>query len=63
MSDEEIIAQRELLNNVLRESFRKMLELKKKSGQSVVTTDEDGNPIVISAQEAEIRASNDINFR
>lgn len=30
-----------------------MLELKKKLGQSVVTTDGNGNPVIITAEEAE----------
>ena len=30
-----------------------MLDLKKRLGQSIVTTDSQGNPIVISAEEAE----------
>ncbi len=53
MTKEEMIKQRELLNKALKESFRKMLDLKKKLGQPIVTSDGKGNTIVISAEEAE----------
>lgn len=53
MSEKDKIEQRERLNKALEMSFKKMLDLKKKLGQSIVTSDEDGNPIIISAQEAE----------
>lgn len=58
MSDEEIIKQRNILNKALDESFRKMLELKKKLGQSIVTCDGNGHPITITAEEAERRLNN-----
>lgn len=53
MSEKEKIEQRLLLNAALKESFKKMLDLKKKLGQSIVTADFEGNPIVISPEEAE----------
>ena len=53
MSEQDKLNQREILNKALKESFRKMLELKKKLGQSVVTTDGNGNPVIITAEEAE----------
>lgn len=53
MSDKEKLIQREILNEALKNSFRKMLDLKKKLGQPVVTADGNGNPIVITAEEAE----------
>lgn len=53
MSEQDNLNQREILNKALKESFRKMLELKKKLGQSVVTTDGNGNPVIITAEEAE----------
>lgn len=53
MSETDKLNQREALNEALRASFRKMLELKKKMGQPIVTTDGNGNPIVITAEEAE----------
>ncbi len=53
MSEEDKLNQREILSKALEESFRKMLELKKKLGQPIVTCDSEGNPIVISAEEAE----------
>ncbi len=53
MSEQEKIARRNLLNEALKDSFFKMLELKKKLGQPIVTTDGNGHTIVISAEEAE----------
>ena len=53
MSEQDKLNQREILNKALKESFRKMLELKKKLGQSVVTTDGNGNPVIITAEEPE----------
>ncbi len=53
MSEQDKLNQREILNKALKESFRKMLELKKKLGQSVATTDGSGNPVIITAEEAE----------
>ncbi len=59
MSDKDILNQRNILNEALKESFRKMIELKKKLGQPIVTSDSEGNPIVISAEEAEKIVYND----
>lgn len=59
MSDKDRLKQRNILDQALRESFNKMLELKKKLGQPIVTSDAYGNPIVISAEEAEKIISND----
>lgn len=53
MSEKDKINQRKILNDALIESFRKMLELKKKLGQPIVTSDGKGNPVVITAEEAE----------
>ncbi|MBD5312438.1 MAG: hypothetical protein K2J29_09690 [Muribaculaceae bacterium] len=53
MSAKNNIDNRQILNDALKESFKKMLDLKKRLGQSIVTTDSQGNPIVISAEEAE----------
>lgn len=59
MSEKDKLNQRNILNEALKESFRKMLELKKKLGQPIVTSDNEGNPIVISAEEAEKIVCND----
>lgn len=53
MSDKDKIEQRNKLNEALKESFKKMLELKKKLGQPIVTSDNNGNPVIITAEEAE----------
>ena len=53
MSEQEIIERQNFLNKALKESFNKMIELKKKLGLPVVTSDQDGKAIVISAEEAE----------
>lgn len=59
MSDKDKLKQRNILNEALKESFRKMLELKKKLGQPIVTSDSEGNPMVITAEEAEKIVYND----
>lgn len=59
MTDKEKLDQRNILDKALKESFKKMLELKKKLGQPIVTSDSDGNPMVISAEEAEKMICND----
>ncbi len=59
MSEKEMLEQRHILNVALKESFRKMLELKKKLGQPLVTSDADGNPVILSAEEAEKLIDND----
>ncbi len=56
MSEQKKIERRNLLNEALKDSFFKMLELKKKLGQPIVTSDGNGHTIVISAEEAEILA-------
>ena len=53
MTEQEMNELSELLNKALNESFRKMLDLKKKLGQSIVISDGKGNPRTISAEEAE----------
>ena len=52
MSDKEAIEIREKLNKGLKESFEKMLLRKKQLGESVVTCDENGNVITLTAEEA-----------
>ena len=52
MSQEEIIKQRERLNEGLRQSYEKMLLYKMKLGQEVVTSDGNGKPVIMSAEEA-----------
>ncbi|MBD5358225.1 MAG: hypothetical protein HDR88_14740 [Bacteroides sp.] len=59
MSDEDKLNQRHILDKALKESFKKMLELKKKLGQPIVTSDSEGNPIIISAECAEKIICND----
>lgn len=59
MTDKDKLEQRNILEKALKESFKKMLELKKKLGQAIVTSDSDGNPMVISAEEAEKMICND----
>lgn len=54
MSETDKINMRTILNEALKESFRKMLDQKKKLGQSIVTVDQNGNPIVLTAEEAEM---------
>ncbi|MDE5880206.1 MAG: hypothetical protein K2H60_00615 [Muribaculaceae bacterium] len=44
------------LNEALKESYHKMLDLKKKLGQTVIIADKDGMPIEVSAEQAEILA-------
>ena len=44
------------LNKALKESYHKMIDLKKKLGQTVIITDENGCPIEVSAEEAEMLA-------
>ena len=53
MSETDKINMRTILNEALKESFRKMLDQKKKLGQSIVTVVQNGNPIVLTAEEAE----------
>ncbi|MDE5849636.1 MAG: hypothetical protein K2H38_05800 [Muribaculaceae bacterium] len=44
---------REILNKALKESYNKMIDLKKKLGQTVIIADGNGHPIEVSAEEAE----------
>ena len=52
MSERESLDLRDKLNKGLKESFEKMLLRKRQLGESVVTSDEKGNVITISAEEA-----------
>ena len=49
MSEKEKIEFREKLDKALKESFFKMIDLKKKLGQTVIITDNNGRPIEVSA--------------
>ena len=53
MSEKEKIEFREKLDKALKESFFKMIDLKKKLGQTVIISDKNGHPIEVSAEEAE----------
>ena len=53
MSEKEKIDFREKLDKALKESFFKMIDLKKKLGQTVIIADKNGKPIEVSAEEAE----------
>ncbi|MDE6561486.1 MAG: hypothetical protein K2K75_08910 [Muribaculaceae bacterium] len=53
MSKEEQLEMREILNKALKESYHKMIDLKKKLGQTVIIADGNGQPIEVSAEEAE----------
>ena len=53
MSKEEQLEMREILNKALKESYNKMIDLKKKLGQTVIIADGDGHPIEVTAEEAE----------
>lgn len=52
MSEKESLDLRDKLNKGLKESFEKMLLRKKQLGESVVTSDEKGNIITLTADEA-----------
>ena len=52
MSTEERIELEDKLTKGLKESFEKMLLRKKQLGESVVTCDENGNVITLTAEEA-----------
>ena len=47
---------REILNKALKESYYKMLDLKKKLGQTVIISDGHGNPLEVTPEEAEMLA-------
>ena len=51
MSEQERLNIREKLNQALEESYEKMLCLKAKLGDTVVTTDSQGAPQMIAAEE------------
>ena len=53
MSKEEQLEMREILNKALKESYHKMIDLKKKLGQTVIIADGNGKPLEVSAEEAE----------
>ena len=53
MSEKEKIELNDKLNKALKESYYKMIDLKKKLGQTVIISDGHGNPIEVSAEEAE----------
>ena len=52
MSERETLDLREKLNKGLKESFEKMLLRKMQLGESIVTCDENGNIITLSAEDA-----------
>ena len=52
MSERETLDLRDKLNKGLKESFEKMLLRKKQLGESVVTCDDNGNVITLTADEA-----------
>ncbi len=56
MSEQEQIAFSEKLNKALKESYYKMIDLKKKLGQTVIIADKNGQPMEVTAEEAEILA-------
>lgn len=53
MSEKEINERSLVLEEALKDSFYKMLELKKKLGQTIITSNGHGQPIEVSAVEAE----------
>ena len=53
MSKEEQLEMREILNKALKESYHKMIDLKKKLGQTVIIADKNGMPLEVSPEEAE----------
>ena len=52
MSEQELKEYDKLLNDGLKASYEKMLQLKMRLGQDIVTSDENGNPVIMSAEEA-----------
>ena len=56
MSEKEIIELSDKLNKALKESYYKMLDLKKKLGQTVIISDGHGNPLEVTPEEAEMMA-------
>ena len=53
MSEKDKIELNDKLNKALKESYHKMIDLKKKLGQTVIIADKNGMPIEVSAEEAE----------
>ena len=53
MSEKEKIELNDKLNKALKDSYHKMIDLKKKLGQTVIIADGYGKPIEVSAEEAE----------
>ena len=62
MSEKEKIELNDKLNKALKESYHKMIDLKKKLGQTVIIADKNGMPIEVSAEEAEIIARAQLNY-
>ncbi len=60
MSEQEKIDFREKLDKALKDSYFKMLDLKKKLGQTVIIADTNGKPIEVTAEEAEILAKSQL---
>ncbi|MBD5262940.1 MAG: hypothetical protein HDS39_02560 [Bacteroides sp.] len=56
MSEKEIIELSDKLNKALKESYYKMLDLKKKLGQTVIISDGHGKPLEVTPEEAEMMA-------
>ena len=56
MSEKEIIELSDKFNKALKESYYKMLDLKKKLGQTVIISDGHGNPLEVTPEEAEMLA-------
>ena len=56
MSEKEIIELSDKLNKALKESYYKMLDLKKKLGQTIIISDGHGNPLEVTPEEAEMMA-------
>ena len=52
MSEQELREYDKMLNDGLIASYEKMLKFKMKLGQDIVISDENGNPVTISAEEA-----------
>ena len=56
MSEKEIIELSDKLNKALKDSYYKMLDVKKKLGQTVIISDGHGTPLEVTPEEAEIIA-------
>ena len=62
MSEKEKIELNDKLTKALKESYHKMIDLKKKLGQTVIIADKNGMPIEVSAEEAEIIARAQLSY-